>query len=146
LLYGALECVRRTFSRAELCGTPAKKKKKKNAGICGRVAVRGQLLRNFESAGECGSPARNKNRSRHVFIIVSARTCDVTSCYNTVLGDFFKVQSTLSSRFHYNKQRNDSSNGRYSNPPPEVIRIHHICTRAQGSGKGSRARCSVDNH
>jgi hypothetical protein len=47
-------------------------KKKENAEICGRVAVRGQLLRNFESAGECGSPAKNKNRSRHVFIFVSA--------------------------------------------------------------------------
>ena len=97
-----------------------------------------EILRVRESAG---APPKIKT-GLDTFFRFRTRARDVTSCYNTVLGDFFKVQSTLSSRFHYNKQRNDSSDGRYSNPPPEVIRIHHIRARAQGSG----ARCGVDNH
>jgi hypothetical protein len=132
------------FSRGTLRNSSQKKKKKK----CGflREWPFGvnycEILRVRESAG---APPKIKT-GLDTFFRFRTRARDVTSCYNTVLGDFFKVQSTLSSRFHYNRQRNDSSDGRYSNPPPEVIRIHRICARAQGSGKGSGARCGVDNH
>ena len=50
------------------CDTSQKKEIAESAAICGRVAVRGHFLRNFESAGLCEYPAKNKNMSRHVFI------------------------------------------------------------------------------